>query len=314
MKPQNRFSTNTIGAALAVAFSVLFVGTATAKDGWLVDFEKAKAQAAKEGKPILMEFTGSDWCPPCKALAKNVFDKDAFKKEMPKHYILLKLDNPRDKSKQTKAEQEQYKELAAHYKVRGVPSIFLTDAEGNPFFSTSGYGGQSADEWVESMVNRTNIPKALAKAEKAKGVERAKLLDEALTMMGAKFANEHHGAKVDEIIKLDAKNKAGLKAKYEGARKAETFRESLMNVMRDNRGGSLEDRAALIDELVKKEKATGEALQEALFMKSSIYFQGKKKDEAKKLLLEAQKAAPKSDTAKRLDQILKQYFGDKSAT
>ena len=49
-------------------------------------------------------------------------------------------------------------------KVRGVPAIYLTDAEGNPFYSTSGYGGQKADEWVEQMVAKTGIPKALAKA------------------------------------------------------------------------------------------------------------------------------------------------------
>ena len=48
-------------------------------------------------------------------------------------------------------------------------------------------------------------------------------------------------------------------------------------------------------------------------MKSSIMFRDKKKDEAEKLLLEAQKAAPKSDTAKRIDQILKQYFGKKNS-
>jgi hypothetical protein len=64
---------------------------------------------------------------------------------------------------------------------------------------------------------------------------------------------------------------------------------------------------------VKKEKATGESLQQALFMKSSIMFQAKKKDEAEKLLIEAQKAAPKSDTAKRIDGILKQYFGKKNS-
>ena len=48
-------------------------------------------------------------------------------------------------------------------------------------------------------------------------------------------------------------------------------------------------------------------------MKSSIMFQAKKKDEAEKLLIEAQKAAPKSDTAKRIDGILKQYFGRKNS-
>ena len=310
MKPTKRFPARMV---LAIIITSLFVNTTMAADGWLVDFEKAKAQSAKECKPILMEFTGSDWCPPCMALAKNVFAKDAFKKEMPKHFILLKLDSPRDKSKTTDAEKAQYKELSAHYKVRGVPAIYLTDAEGNPFYSTSGYGGQKADEWVEQMVAKTGIPKALAKAKKAKGLERAKLLDSALTMMGSKFANESHGGKIDEIIKLDAKNKAGLKAKYEGSRKAAAFKDTLMQMMQANRGNKSEALIEKIDELVKKEKATGEALQEALFIKSSLLFKDQKKDEAKKLLIEAQKAAPKSDTAKRIDQILKQFFGPKSS-
>jgi len=81
--------------------------TAVAEEGWLVDFAKAKAQSAKEGKPILMEFTGSDWCPPCKALHKNVLTSAVFKKQMPEKFILLKLDNPRDKSKQTPEEIAQ---------------------------------------------------------------------------------------------------------------------------------------------------------------------------------------------------------------
>ena len=310
MKPLNRFP---VRMALAVMISTLFVSTAVAEEGWLVDFEKAKAQAAKEGKPILMEFTGSDWCPPCKALHKNVLVKDIFKEEMPKHYILLKLDNPKDKSKQTDAEKAQYKELAREYKVTGVPSVFLADAEGKPFFKNSGYSGQSADEWVEQMVGKSRIPKALAKAKKAKGIERAKLLDTALTLMGSKFANESHGEKIDEIIKLDAKNKAGLKVKYEGARKAVAFKDSLTQIMSDNRGAKTEVLIAKVDALVKMEKATGESLQQALFMQSSIMFQAKKKDEAEKLLIKAQKAAPKSDTAKRIDGILKQYFGKKNS-
>ena len=36
---------------------------AVAEEGWLVDVAIAKAQSAKEGKPILMEFSGSEWCP-----------------------------------------------------------------------------------------------------------------------------------------------------------------------------------------------------------------------------------------------------------
>ena len=75
-----------IRVALAAVIFTL-AGNAYAEEGWLVSFEKAKQQAAKEGKPILMEFTGSDWCPPCKALHKNVLVKDAYKNEMPKHFV-----------------------------------------------------------------------------------------------------------------------------------------------------------------------------------------------------------------------------------
>ncbi len=46
-----------VGTAAILSLTV----AAQAAEGWVVDFEKAKAQAAKEGKSILMEFTGSDW-------------------------------------------------------------------------------------------------------------------------------------------------------------------------------------------------------------------------------------------------------------
>ena len=55
----------TVRVAMA-AFSLILAGSFFADEGWLVDFEKAKVQAVKEGKPILMEFTGSDWCPPAR--------------------------------------------------------------------------------------------------------------------------------------------------------------------------------------------------------------------------------------------------------
>ena len=127
--------------------------TVTADEGWLVDFAKAKAQSGKEGKPILMEFTGSDWCPPCKALHKNVLTSDVFKQQMPKKFILLKLDNPRDKTKQTPTEIAQYKKLAKEYKVRGVPTIIIADAKGKEQHRQVGYSNkQTAQQWVTKIM------------------------------------------------------------------------------------------------------------------------------------------------------------------
>ncbi len=32
--------------------------------GWLEDFAEASALSKKTNRPMLLEFTGSDWCPP----------------------------------------------------------------------------------------------------------------------------------------------------------------------------------------------------------------------------------------------------------
>ncbi len=292
--------------------AILSLPTAQADEGWVVDFEKAKAQAAKEGKSILMEFTGSDWCPPCKALHKNVLIKDVFKTEMPKSFVLLKLDSPRDKSKQTPEEIEQYKVLSAKYGVKGVPTIFLADAKGRPYYETVGYSGDPADKYVanlkEQIATLAKRDAAFAKAEKASGAEKAKLLADGLSLVNDEMALKTYGDVVSQIIELDADNKAGLKAKFEGLKNSVGFKAELEATMSSSRGKP-EETLAAIDKLIAEKEPTGEALQEAVFSKSAILFQTDKA-KAKGLLLEAQKLAPESETGKRIDGILEQFFKD----
>ena len=105
----------------------------TAGEGWLTNIEKAKELAKKEGKTVLVEFTGSDWCPPCKALKKNVFDSKEFKAYAKKNLVLVELDFPRDKSKVTKDQAEYNREQAKAFAVRGYPTIILMDANGKEY-------------------------------------------------------------------------------------------------------------------------------------------------------------------------------------
>ena len=58
------------------------------KVNWLTDFELAKKQAKEQKKPILMLFTGSDWCPPCKMLKKDFFNSDKFA-DRSKDFVML---------------------------------------------------------------------------------------------------------------------------------------------------------------------------------------------------------------------------------
>ena len=297
-----------VGTAAILSLTV----AAQADEGWVVDFEKAKAQAAKEGKSILMEFTGSDWCPPCKSLHANVLSKDVFKTEMPKNFVLLKLDSPRDKSKQTPEEIEQYKVLSAKYGIQGVPTIFLADAKGRPYYQTVGYSGDPADQYVANLKEQLGTlakrDAAFAKAEKASGAEKAKLLAEGLSLVDDEMALKTYGEVVAEIIELDADNKAGLKAKFAGLKNSVGFKSELEAAMRGSRGNP-EETLAAIDKLIAEKEPTGAALQEAVFSKSAILFQTDKA-KAKELLLEAQKLAPESETGKRIDGILERFFKD----
>ena len=95
---------------------------------WTEDFEKAKATAAAEGKDLLVDFTGSDWCSWCKKLDKEVFDADLFIAESPRHFVNVTLDYPTDKSRmsqETITQNELLKEPCAilHLSVTPVRMI-----------------------------------------------------------------------------------------------------------------------------------------------------------------------------------------------
>jgi len=100
-------------------------------EGWHVNLADAIAESNKTGKPILANFTGSDWCGWCKRLDKTVFHQDGFKPWAKKNVVLLELDFP----KRFRLPQEiaaQNRSLAQSFQVRGYPTIWLFDVEKDP--------------------------------------------------------------------------------------------------------------------------------------------------------------------------------------
>src|SRR6478735_8130524 len=123
MKAITWLASVTVGAALtATAF-------ASVPEGWSTDLEKAFAKAKTEKKSVLVEFTGSDWCPPCIAMRKNVFSKKEFVDAASKKYILVELDFPNG-DKELKKKNDPY---AEKYKIEGFPTVILFDSEGKEF-------------------------------------------------------------------------------------------------------------------------------------------------------------------------------------
>lgn len=129
--------------ATIASCSIAFAGA------WEDNFETAKATAAKEKKPILIDFTGSDWCGWCIKLDKEVFSKKEFKDYAKDNLVLFTADFPHDKS-QSKKLKEQNEELSKKYGVTGFPTIVLIDAEGKKLAET-GYQEGGPEKYVEHL-------------------------------------------------------------------------------------------------------------------------------------------------------------------
>jgi thioredoxin-related protein len=185
---------------------------------WQTDFEAAKNQAKAENKLLLVDFTGSDWCSWCKKLHEEVFDKDAFKDEAPKHFVLVELDFPHEKKLPNDLKAQNDK-LAKRYKIHGYPTVLLVDADGQVVAHT-GYQAGGPENYVKQLAGfldaYASIVKMKAELDKVEGLDRARLLDKLVDA----YLNLHNeidelGEWSKEIVRLDLGNKTGLRPKHE---------------------------------------------------------------------------------------------------
>src|SRR5262245_30005189 len=82
---------------------------ATAAVSWLTDLPAAEAQAKAEGKFVLINFTGSDWCGWCMKLRKEVFLKSEFNDYAKTNLILVEVDFPKRKPQPAPLQQANQK-------------------------------------------------------------------------------------------------------------------------------------------------------------------------------------------------------------
>jgi thiol-disulfide isomerase/thioredoxin len=97
-------------------------------EGWLVNVDEAYAKSKKTGKPIMANFTGSDWCGWCKRLSAAVFLTPEFKKWAAQNVILLELDFPRRKEIPQEI-QAQNASLQQAFRVSGYPTVWVFDLD-----------------------------------------------------------------------------------------------------------------------------------------------------------------------------------------
>lgn len=99
------------------------------KGTWTEYFQSARAQARKLGRPILANFSGSDWCSWCIRLNREVFSQPEFRGYASSNLVLFVADFPNQPGQDTRiARQNQL--LGGHYRVSSYPTVLLLDPEG----------------------------------------------------------------------------------------------------------------------------------------------------------------------------------------
>ena len=91
---------------------------------WHTDLSKAVSISINQKRPIMLFFTGSDWCGWCMRLKKEVFNHEKFKIWSDEKIILVELDFPRRKKLESNI-LNQNRELARIFGVSGYPTCWL---------------------------------------------------------------------------------------------------------------------------------------------------------------------------------------------
>jgi thioredoxin-related protein len=102
----------------ALLFCVALTGEET--------FEQTQQRAVQEQKPLLLIFSGSDWCRPCIQFKNNVLDTDAFSAYANASLVVFVADLPRDTKLLSEEQLAENRALAALYNQKGqFPQLVL---------------------------------------------------------------------------------------------------------------------------------------------------------------------------------------------
>lgn len=111
-----------------------------------ISFDDALAAAKKEKKMVFIDFY-TDWCGPCKMMARDVFPQKKVGDYFNGKFVCLKLN----------AEKEG-KTLATKYNVRAYPTYVVVDADGKQRMEAK--GAMDADEFINKIESGTDPNRA----------------------------------------------------------------------------------------------------------------------------------------------------------
>ena len=121
---------------------------------WTQDYEAALALAKAEKKPVLLNFTGSDWCYWCKLMDQGVFSKPEWKKWAAKHLVCVWVDFPRNPALVPDIYRQRNQTLSQRYDVQGYPTFVLIRPETEEAVWSGGATRQPTPAWFRDEISK----------------------------------------------------------------------------------------------------------------------------------------------------------------
>lgn len=159
---------------LAAIFSVLTlalsVKAAVTADGavsgeWTQDYDAAVSLAAEQGLPLLINFTGSDWCYWCKLMDSKVFSQEEWKTWAKGKIVLAFIDFPRTNTLVPKKYQARNRALAEKFGILGYPTYIVLASDGKTILGQLGASRDAAPAKfiadLEALLKHASVPTSL---------------------------------------------------------------------------------------------------------------------------------------------------------
>lgn len=119
-----------------------------AREAWTTDFAAAQAEATASKRRLLVLFTGSDWCPPCKRFEAEVAHAPEFLNLATTSFVLVKLDYPRN-TPQSPAIRTRNEALLRKYGVDSYPTLMVISADGEKSARVDTRSSRQADSMAD---------------------------------------------------------------------------------------------------------------------------------------------------------------------
>lgn len=282
---------------------------------WMTDVEEAATKAAQQGKMMLVEFTGSDWCKACILQKKNVLDKPEFVKWVHKNYVPVEMNVPMNATLVGgEAQLNKNKKFCDDYGMKIFPSLMIITPEK---VLLGGIQGSSASprSAIAALEQYNALVENYRGAMRLSGEARALALFEIYRQLPQEIRTANYPL-MQMIAKADAKKVTGIHDAYLPIQQMKELEQKMQAAL------TFEGKLMVLDEALVKALPTNKSTilkQKEILLNTEVLRLLKKPRsvedilKARDLSLQSVDCTENEETRAKQKQKVLDYFADPEA-